>query len=534
MPLHLIKAFKDAALIGCRDARAVVHHPETPHVPFRQGENADVAAVRGVTRGIFHQIPKHLHEQAGIAAHRAGVGDVGHEPQAASVHLAAAQPLHELQHGADGHILERTHMLGIQAGQLQQVVHHTGKGTGVAIDDLRETAFLRGPFQLEQGLRRSLYGGERRPQLMGHVGHEVPPHLLQPDEGADIVEYRHQTEPVLGQPGAGEHHRQTDAGGELQRELALRRQGLVVHLFGQQAVHGILQGRMRDGLDDLRAELPPHHREQPDQRRVAAAYLTLRTEHQHSVAHGVQHGFELGRLIGGVAHLALDIGGHAVHRFHQWSEFLPRQAAKAALKIVVGNGLNHVDHRAQRRPQRAGQHCGQQHGHHRGHGRHLEEHRHAAGDDVLQHGQRQGQPQDAAVVQRGGGIGEVLPQRRAVPDGEARALGRGLTHLRTVTVIVHAFGTHAAGAFQHDASLRVGYRAAYRPVIQTFFHQPHALREIRRFLQQAGSQPGVAQHILPKIIHLFGVQEGPHGKQPDDPRCQRHHQHRAEDPEAEG
>ena len=291
---------------------------------------------------------------------------------------------------------------------------------------------------------------------------------------------------------------------------------------------------MRDGLDDLRAELPPHHREQADEGRVATAYLSLRAKHQHPVAHGVEHGFELGRLIRGVAHLTLDIGGHAVHRFHQRRELLARQAAETALEIPQRDGFHHVDHGAQRGPQRPGQQRRQQHGHHRGHGRHLEEHAHAAGDGVFQHGQRQGQPQDAAVAQRGGGIGEVLPQRRAVADGKARALGRGLPHLRPVAVVVHALGAHAAGALQQDAALGIGYRTAHRPVIHTLFHQLHALREIRRFLQQEGRQPGMAQQALLKIFQLSVLQEGPHGKQADDPRCQRHHQHRAEDPEAEG
>ena len=279
---------------------------------------------------------------------------------------------------------------------------------------------------------------------------------------------------------------------------------------------------MGDGLDDLGAQLLAYQGKELGQRRIAAPYLPLRSQHQHAVAHGIQHRFQLGRLIRRVAHLAFDIAGHAVDGLHQGRKFLPRQTAEAPLEIAQGNGLHHINHGTQGTPQGPGKEDGHDNGHHSRHSRHLKEHRQPGIDGVPQDGQRQGKTQDAPVAQGAGGIGKVLPQGTAVPDGKAGPRGRRLAHFRAVTVIVHAFRRQPVGTFQQHPALRIHHGTAHGPVAETLFHPCHAPCQVRAFFQKGSRKLRMTHHDRAEIFQLPVLQKQADGKQAQDARGQRH------------
>ena len=351
--------------------------------------------------------------------------------------------------------------LPFQTGQHQQILQHAGQRTAVTVDDGRKVLRLFRGIHAEQGLGIALDGGQRRAQLMGDIGHEIAADALQLHQVADVAEDQYRAQTGIGQYGQGDEHRE-DPAAQMQLHLAQGTGHIQIlvpvaggragHLGGaQHGIHGILQFGRGDHLDDRAARHVGHLGEEAGKGAVAAADAPLRPQHQHAVAHGVEHALQLGGLVRGDAHLLADAVGHAVHGLGQGGELRARQTAQAALQAAAGNGRDHVHHLAQGPPHGAGDEGGQHHGQHHGQQDHGREDVQALLDEQVHAVQRQGQTQDAPVRQVAGRVGKILVQGAAGAQGVALPLAAGLHHFGPVAVVVHAFGRNAAGLRQHFA-----------------------------------------------------------------------------------
>ena len=272
--------------------------------------------------------------------------------------------------------------------------------------------------------------------------------------------------------------------------------------------------------------------------------MSVRPQYQHAVAHGVQNAFQLGGLVRGGTHMFLDIFGHAVDRVGQGREFTARNAPQAALEIAQGNGLHHADHLAEGTAQRAGQQHGQQQG--KGHGDQadLAEHREAAFNLALQIFQGHGQPQQAAVVQAGHGIGQGQIQSAAGPDGEAltaalsiRAApsGKGLAYFRPVRVIVqpvHGLGSH--GCVGQHVALAVQQGKALVRQVQNAGQFRQSVRIGPQLVQNHTRQAGFMQQAFAGGLQLAVFQPAFAVKHGNADGEQRHRQHAAKNPGTKG
>ena len=368
---------------------------------------------------------------------------------------------------------------------------------------------------------------------MGDIGHEIAADALQLHQVADVAEDKHRAQTSIGQYGQGDEHRE-DPAAQMQLHLAQGAGHIQIlltvaggragHLGGaQHGIHGILQFGRGDHLDDRAARHVGHLGKKAGKGAVAATDAALRPQHQHAVAHGVEHAFQLGGLVRGDAHLLADAVGHAVHGFGQGGEFRARQTAQTPLQTAAGDGRDHVHHLPQRTPHGAGDEGGQHHGQHHGQQDHGREDVQALLDEQVHAVQRQGQTQDAPVRQVAGRVGKILVQGAAGAQGIALPLAAGLHHFGPVAVVVHAFGRNATGLRQHVA---VGIQQR-KPQIgqvehagqdrQIVFAAQHQFARHARLAQQAGARVVELALFQPFARQPQGKPRGHRGHQQDGP-----------------
>ena len=183
--VHPVEPLKDAALGLFGDADAVVLHREIGvALPGAAGLQQDPAPGPVVADGVVAQVLAELFQQAGGALNLGALapeiqGDVG----PTGVHLQALGALprddrqvHRLHHGG---IVGAAR--GVQMGQLDDVVHQPQHPAGLAVDLLPEGGHVLGPGQpgLDHlGVARN--AGQRRLELVAHVGRELPPQAILP------------------------------------------------------------------------------------------------------------------------------------------------------------------------------------------------------------------------------------------------------------------------------------------------------------------------------------------------------------------
>ena len=81
-------------------------------------------------------------------------------------------------------------LLRVEARQAQQVANQPLHPPGVAIDHLEEfPALFRLDRLFHQRFDISADRGQRRAQLVRHVGDEIAPHAVDPPQIADVVEH---------------------------------------------------------------------------------------------------------------------------------------------------------------------------------------------------------------------------------------------------------------------------------------------------------------------------------------------------------
>jgi hypothetical protein len=150
---------------------------------------------------------------------------------------------------------------------------------------------------LRQEVNGHPQAGERRPELVGHGGHQVVLQLVEAAEPGDVLEHhRHPQEPALvAGDGAGPGKEGPVPVGGLHHQRLLETPGLDRRCPGQHlaadALHPLPDLRWGGG-DGL---FPGPHAEQPRRRPVGVGQPPAGVEHQHRVGEAVDGG--LGRRL---------------------------------------------------------------------------------------------------------------------------------------------------------------------------------------------------------------------------------------------
>ena len=188
------------------------------------------------------------------------------------------------------------------------------------------------------------------------------------------------------------------------------RTGCSVRRRGQNFVHRLLKGRMRDDLNALAAAGVANAGEGPFEGEVAAPDMAPGAKDQDAVLHGVEHGLKLGRLIGVGVHLLFNALGHAVDGTGQGLKFLARIFADASVEPARRDGLDNVDHGREGAAQGLRHEKSYDEGNERGPDSDLDEQFRAVVDGPVHIFHGHGQPEHAAPFDGRSGVGELESQ----------------------------------------------------------------------------------------------------------------------------
>ncbi|GBD28482.1 hypothetical protein HRbin31_00500 [bacterium HR31] len=189
-----VEAFEHVRQVVRGDAPAGVRHRDPDLRALATDLHVDAPALGGELEGVVHQVGEHLLYTVRIRQHHAagfrGAGELHpctFRPGLLTAHQGAAQlpEVHRLEAEGDP--------FRLQPRELQQVVHQLGESVGLGLDDLQEApaVLLVAKGSRQEGLREPLDGREGRAQLVGHVGHQLPPQPLGPSQLRDVPDHRH-------------------------------------------------------------------------------------------------------------------------------------------------------------------------------------------------------------------------------------------------------------------------------------------------------------------------------------------------------
>ncbi len=236
----------------------------------------------------------------------------------------------------------------LEAAQLEQVLHEGGHPVGVGPDLAQEALRLLRLLDraVLQRLHETADRGERRAQLVGSVGHEVAPDVLEPPSLGRVVEG--QDRAVRRSRFAGEgHHRDGEDASQLEK----------LHL-GLAPLPGA-----QDPLDE-RADLAlPDHLEVVAAESVAEIHglLEARVGEDHgapvvhredSVVHGGEDGVGASPVAGDLRHPPLQLVGGLVDDARQLAELVVAADPDAGGQVALGilpSGLHDLLERAAQR-----------------------------------------------------------------------------------------------------------------------------------------------------------------------------------------
>ena len=217
-PIDLVEALEDAALVGLRNADAMILHRQADLVTGRGDRHPDLrartvrrrvlpgrlAAVTGGNasfrsaefQGVVDEIDDDLAEPRLIAANRGHARRrVDDDPQSLAVG-EEAQPLGRLDRDpAEVDVVEEDDRPAtLDPGEVQQLVDHLDEMARLDLDLADPIAHLRrnaiaGRLRVpRQRLREEADGRQRRPELVGQVVDELGPDLLEAAQLGDVLE----------------------------------------------------------------------------------------------------------------------------------------------------------------------------------------------------------------------------------------------------------------------------------------------------------------------------------------------------------
>ncbi len=240
--VHPVEPLEDARQVFAGDADPGVADLDLDAARSRGGGDGDVPAVGRVADGVVEHVEQRLARRLWVgdqrrAAHRAGE----RQPRRVGPRLERAPDLFD-QRRQRYALRARRPGARLDAREVEQVVHQLLHAPRVGQHLRHEiAAYLRRHVLAGEGLRVAANHGERRLQLVRHVGHEVPPDRLEPPQPGDVVQDQHGAAP--GERMGGEQHAAL-VHLDLEDRGFPAGQGALDHVVGG-AVAEQLQGRRR-------------------------------------------------------------------------------------------------------------------------------------------------------------------------------------------------------------------------------------------------------------------------------------------------
>ena len=183
-----VEALEDAGRVGFGDAGALVEDLDHDAAVVAAGAHLDGAAARGVAHRVLEQVGDDLVHALGVAVGGEVAGlDVHRDRDGGLVQLLLAHRVLEQRLDAELGALER-HRARLEPGQVEELLHepaepldlgeHRAERLGIGLGDA-----------VDEVLEHRLQRGDRRAQLVRHVGDEVAAHAVGLGElGGHLVE----------------------------------------------------------------------------------------------------------------------------------------------------------------------------------------------------------------------------------------------------------------------------------------------------------------------------------------------------------
>ncbi len=194
-PVRLVEPLEDPRQVLRRDPGTRVLDRNFHAVAVRRRAERDAAAGRRELDRVVQEVHHHTFQRRCVAHHRRQRRRHEYrQRQARTLRLWAQALGRGLQNRRQVH--RRPHggqLARLQARQLEQLLHHRHQAVQLGVG-ARQEVLGRSPL-LErapaQRLDHRLHGGQRRPQLVGDVGHEVAAHTLRHPHLGHVVEDGH-------------------------------------------------------------------------------------------------------------------------------------------------------------------------------------------------------------------------------------------------------------------------------------------------------------------------------------------------------
>ncbi len=328
----------------------------------------------------------------------------------------------------------------LYSGQLQQVLDQRLKPVGVVLDRRHETT-QRGRIvhgAVQQRLDIALDGGQRRPQFVGHVGHEVFPDLLESPQFGHVVEHGDYAVKLLADAYGGQVYLE-DVLAPLQRQVehGVRVQGW--HRVDG-GVHRALQVMVANHLDRPLVQTPGVHLHHALESRVDHQDTPFRRGQHDAFGHAGEHGFELGVFFPYLCNPFPGLPGHLVQRGGQIVQFGVRRRRSRDREIAAGLAPGHLRHAFDRAGYQSLRAPAQHDAQHEADGEGREHDLPDVGLDPLELLKGQRNTHDAPCLFGPKGhrdVGHVGLQRIAVTYAVSDSRRDGLQDFRAVAMVLH-------------------------------------------------------------------------------------------------
>ncbi len=188
----------------------------------------------------------------------------------------------------------------------------------------------------QQRLDETLDRGDRRPQLVGDVGHEVAADVLQVPQPRHVVHYDQHADllpaGVVQRRAVGVQP--TFARAE-EAEVAVQRRRT-----GLEVLDELQQVRLAEHfIDASPADQVRLDAQQPGARSVHAQHGAREIDGHHAFFHAGEHGLVLALLPQDALNAIVEHGGHRVERFGQHADFLHGIVGQAILPVAAGEAF---------------------------------------------------------------------------------------------------------------------------------------------------------------------------------------------------
>ena len=221
--VHPVEALEDPLDLGRRDADAVVRHGDldvvvvAPCLDVRGDDHPGTGI--GVDDAVLDQIPHRDPQLAGAAQHLGarGAGNGQRDLVLFGVHLTPVDRVAEHLVDVD-HLRVRQRIVGLKPGQFDDLADEIGEPGRFDPHPAREPADRIGVLgRVLDRLGKQRDRPDRGLELVADVGHEVPPRLLDPARGRQVVG-EHDDQVVLQRrdPDREVHGRRSRTPGDLQ------------------------------------------------------------------------------------------------------------------------------------------------------------------------------------------------------------------------------------------------------------------------------------------------------------------------------